>query len=393
MEPPSTVRVASTPNSDTDVDSDHELQENRKGTELLLGSGSMLRSSRRPMKNKAVILRIFWASAIVCFLVVSVSTFLALSSDRSMETAVSEAKGDQLTPTEGIPDKTDPNLALGLDLEEEDRPLVLYAYAETENAHQNARFFLQHGLHAEADFIFILNGETTLYDDIPAEPNIKVIQRNNTCFDLGAHAEVLTKNDNELMKKYKRFILMNASIRGPFLPTWSRECWTDAWLDKVTDTTKLVGMAFNCIPTHHVQSMIFATDRAGLTRLLSKINICFSTLWSAVKAEMGCTAAVIDAGYKVKAFMTAFASDKEYVTNCKHGDLLYEDGYYGTTMHPYETMFQKANRNLAPKQLELLTKWHNESGYSSWDVCRRASTVKRALRTMKKQGYDLDFGL
>ncbi|KAK6536571.1 hypothetical protein TWF281_000797 [Arthrobotrys megalospora] len=275
--------------------------------------------------------------------------------------------------------------------EEEDRPLILYAYHETDNARQNAEFFINHGLHAQADFIFIFNGETSLGSLIPPAPNIKIIQRNNTCFDLGSHAEILTNNDNELINKYKRFILMNASIRGPFLPTWSRECWSDAYFAHVTETNKLVGMSYNCRPHRHIQSMIFATDRTGLHLLLPKIETCFTRIQSAMMAEAESTEAVLAGGYNVTAFMTAFISDKEYATTCDHGDLLFNNLYYGTSIHPYETMFQKANRDIAPKQLELLTEWHEKSGYSSWDVCWKVHNVKKALRAMKRRGYDLQF--
>ncbi|KAK6531423.1 hypothetical protein TWF281_008228 [Arthrobotrys megalospora] len=131
--------------------------------------------------------------------------------------------------------------------EEEERALITYVYFETPNARQNALFFINHGLHAQADFIFILNGETDLATHIPGAPNIEIIQRNNTCYDLGSHAEILTANNNTLINKYNRFIMLNASVRGPFLPIWSRECWSDAYLDKITETNKV------CIYAPHIK--------------------------------------------------------------------------------------------------------------------------------------------
>ena len=81
---------------------------------------------------------------------------------------------------------------------------------DTEGANANLRFFLHHALHDRADFVFILNGESELRDEIPDHlPNIKVVQRDNSCYDLGAHGEVLNANDQELVKKYDKFILMN----------------------------------------------------------------------------------------------------------------------------------------------------------------------------------------
>ncbi|KAI9837361.1 MAG: hypothetical protein M1819_000436, partial [Sarea resinae] len=121
--------------------------------------------------------------------------------------------------------------------------LIIYAYHETPNARTNVEFFIRHGLHAGADFVFIVNGETDL-DTAPAtagllsQPNIRMVKRANTCFDLGAMAEVLEADDRRLVNGYKRFILMNASIRGPFLPTWSSDCWSDMYLRPLSDVLK-----------------------------------------------------------------------------------------------------------------------------------------------------------
>lgn len=117
------------------------------------------------------------------------------------------------------------------------RPLILYAYFETENSRANLEYFLRHGLHGGADFLFILNGDNHAEDIIPKEPNIKYLHRPNDCYDLGAFAEVLLKDD--LYKKYNKFITMNASIRGPFLPYWSTGCWSDMYLNRVTEKVKV----------------------------------------------------------------------------------------------------------------------------------------------------------
>jgi hypothetical protein len=114
----------------------------------------------------------------------------------------------------------------------------LYAYFETEEARINLDFFVAHGLNAAADFIFILNGDTEDEKRIPKRDNIKIVKRENKCYDLGAFAEVLTKND--MYREYKRFIMMNASIRGPFVPTWSNACWMDMYLNKLSDSVKVV---------------------------------------------------------------------------------------------------------------------------------------------------------
>lgn len=136
---------------------------------------------------------------------------------------------------------------------EELRPLVLYAYSESDNARANLDYFVRSGLHGKADFIFIFNGETDAVSMIPDLQNVRIVQRENTCFDIGAHGEVLRQDD--LWKKYKRFITMNASVRGPFIPTWSKDCWTDAFLNKITDKVKVRCRRGHCpFLSHHLSS-------------------------------------------------------------------------------------------------------------------------------------------
>lgn len=124
-----------------------------------------------------------------------------------------------------------------------DRTLILYAFSETPAALINLKFFISHGLHAAADFIFIFNGPTNATSLIPAAPNIKYVERPNDCYDLGAYAEVLTTN--HLHKHYSKFIMLNASLRGPFLPYWSEACWSDMYVRKLTDEVK-VHILFFC---------------------------------------------------------------------------------------------------------------------------------------------------
>ncbi|KAJ0309142.1 hypothetical protein COL516b_003040 [Colletotrichum fioriniae] len=272
------------------------------------------------------------------------------------------------------------------------RPLVLYAYAESDAGRENLQFFVKQGLHDAADFIFILNGETNVSSVIPEKDNIKVVARDNTCFDLGAYGEVLRKGD--LYKKYKRFITMNASIRGPFLPHWAQSCWTDMYLDRLTDEVKLVGMTANCWPRFHVQSMIWATDSVGIDLLLNPppgssvkddfgtendpvgLGGCYDGWNHAVHAEIGATGTFLKQGYKVDLMMTAFQKSKNYIEECdtsQNGDVLWNGKYFGTNVHPYETIFIKANRDIDPTLIEHLTTWHQASGFDSYAACKSSS--------------------
>lgn len=268
----------------------------------------------------------------------------------------------------------------------QDRPLILYAYAESDYGYVNLKFFIDHGLHTGADFVFILNGESNATEIIPSKgTNVRYVKRNNTCFDLGAHAEVLikedlfSKGDKALKDQYKRFVLMNASVRGPFVPHWSRDCWSESYLGRLNKKVKLVGSSLNCDnkQAHHVQSMIWATDEVGLNILLdtsssTSINQCFPTIIDAMQAEIGATALIREKGYDVDVMMQAFQSEKDYkfLDHCAHdSDYLWEGQYFGFDIHPYETMFFKSARGIMQTQLDRLTEWTDRSGYSSEPVC------------------------
>lgn len=120
--------------------------------------------------------------------------------------------------------------------------LIIYSYHETEEAATNFAFFRKHALHAKADFIIMINGEHTLnLTSLHALPNVRIVERENRCFDLGGYKETLEANMT-LVNAYKRFMFINASLRGPFLPPWAgKTCWSDAYWDKLDARTKIVG--------------------------------------------------------------------------------------------------------------------------------------------------------
>lgn len=291
-----------------------------------------------------------------------------------------------------------------------DKPLILYAYAESSSARPNIEFFIAHALHSAADFVFILNGDTDIDKIIPDKKNIKVVKRPNDCYDLGAYSQVLLQDD--FYKKYKRFIMLNASIRGPFIPYWSDACWTDMYLNKVTDEVKLVGMTANCWPTFHIQSMIWATDIVGINVLLFPpesalaylaehpivfpptgfhdpapagspetpkvqqapgINGCFHSWDAAVAAEVSSTSLIRAAGYKVDAMMSAYQGQESYRNGescAENVDVLWNGKYWGSNVGLYETGWMKSNRDVDPVGLEKQSEWVKGRKYSSYDYCK-----------------------
>lgn len=117
--------------------------------------------------------------------------------------------------------------------------VILYVYTESPTARANILFFAQNGLHDAVDVVFILNGPTDVEASLPKLPSVKVLQRGNSCFNTGTWGTILAHDDHFIVNKYKHFILMSSAIRGPYLPYWNRQCWTDAYTSRLKDQIKV----------------------------------------------------------------------------------------------------------------------------------------------------------
>lgn len=101
----------------------------------------------------------------------------------------------------------------------------MYAYAESPDASLNFNFFVEHGLHPNADWVFVMNGPYNV--STPEGDNVRVIERPNRCFDMGAYGDVFTREPHlrqrsaRIFRKcsmltradsYKKFIFMNVCL-------------------------------------------------------------------------------------------------------------------------------------------------------------------------------------
>lgn len=150
----------------------------------------------------------------------------------------------------------------------------------------------------------------------------------------------------------------------------------------------------NCYPRPHVQSMLFATDDIGMSILLDPnlattvrnadpwgmeddlvgLTACFETLRKAVHSEIGITELIRSQGYEVDVMLTSFQAAYDTSMYCEENnnpdDVLYDGHYFGTSVHPYETVFLKANRGISDVTMVMLTGWHLKRPVNSWNFCR-----------------------
>lgn len=277
------------------------------------------------------------------------------------------------------------------------RPLISYVYSESPTSHTNLAFFVKHALHDEADFVFILYGNTTVEQDLlpKGHVNINIYKKpllRESCSPLTAHFELLGGNGGTPLKDlYEHFILVNSEVRGPFIPRWSGSCWSDAFLGLVKDKVKLVGTELACLKGErpHLQPHILATDKQGLAVLMKDKRI--TTACEVKKeAEKDVTDAMRLQGWDAVVLDMAFKDESQYrYVKCIEDQKRFVGVGMGNSIDgevdPLEVLFVGAGKELhangtkewesESKRLNLLSKRMDTMEYSSYDACRKKVKV------------------
>jgi len=144
--------------------------------------------------------------------------------------------------------------------------LVLYVF---HLFNDRVKYFINHALFQDpnVDFVIIANDKKITFN----VPNyVKKVSRDNIGLDFGGWSETVLKDD--LYKQYDKFIFVNSSVMGPYVPTDFKGRWTDLFLDGLQGNIKLFGSTINtCLDPEvksHVQSYIFALDKTTLQFLI-----------------------------------------------------------------------------------------------------------------------------
>ena len=279
----------------------------------------------------------------------------------------------------------------------------------------SSSFFYDDG----ADYAFIVQGgEEALATAPPAvatlaravlaraavHPRAKVLGRRNACYDWGAWGwalRPLTDGGAGLMRPHHRFfLLVNASVRGPFVPPSAHAAATAAlravsgrltaravvpWHALLTallggpGRVRLAGPVISCegtpvggdaagkgwLHSPHVQSWALATDRAGLAAWEAagpahNPLVCHGDRWAAVeKGEVGASRVLLRAGFGLASLLPRYArvdwraNSNSDLNNGLNGTVSASawcnqrapptgDGRFdGTTLPPSETLFVK----------------------------------------------------
>jgi lipopolysaccharide biosynthesis protein len=232
--------------------------------------------------------------------------------------------------------------------------LVLYVYHQY---HDRVKHFIDHALFEDehVDFIFICNDSNT---SIELPPYVKQMTRENRGYDFGGWSDALLTQD--IYKDYDRFIFVNSSVMGPYLPSYYKGKWTDIYLEGLRDNVKLFGSTINTIQNpyqlSHVQSYIFAMDKTTLEYLIEceifSMTCYASTFLEAVwKKEVLMSRKIIGKGWNIGSLFDYY-KDVDFTFTTKHhtqypfpflDDIMYPP-FRGKLWNEHELVFIKGNR-------------------------------------------------
>jgi len=255
--------------------------------------------------------------------------------------------------------------------------LVIYCYFEKNDDYKNNLvYFLNYGLEEQNDYIFVINSKCTL--KIPKYNNIKVLHRDNIGYDFGAYGEALKLVN---LDEYKYFFFINTSVRGPFFPNYVKMSWTIPFKNLLKDDVKLVGTTINLTKGTninnkdflydkqnyyaHVQSQIFATDLECLKFLISKgifdLLIEKHFIKFIILKEIGMSYHVLKNNWNISCLLPEYQNidyrtlNVDFNPTSIDGEMNYKNAYFNRTLHPYEAIFIKTNRNLFNNQIQSIS--------------------------------------
>lgn len=186
--------------------------------------------------------------------------------------ALSSVPGSRVSMRGGLPSL--------LSLSGRGRTLVVYVYSFTDEEYErNLLFFLEHGVSPDdgCDYVLVMQEGAGVLRETrlpPLPPNVRLLSHPNSCFDWGTFGWVTTSQLDT--SRYRYLILLNSSVRGPFLPSYwpADRHWTSVLTSRLSDGVKMVGATISCEASWkggvltgekrqnpHVQSYLLAMDQ------------------------------------------------------------------------------------------------------------------------------------
>jgi hypothetical protein len=273
--------------------------------------------------------------------------------------------------------------------------LIVYAFSGSDGWREdNLLFWLARGLvsNSRYHFVVIVNGHIDdawrrLLDRVAASlANFEWHQRPDAGRDVCAWRSVLSGSTRLLrpLVSFVRFVLINASCRGPFLPSYFRRPWPEVFLSALNHAVALSGVTFHCDcqkpaqtkecrsgPDLHIQSYLLAFGARTLPTVLElQAQACEgSDSKGAWWFEKALTRTVLADGSNVAvtqgvwarvdfrdAALVRYVCAVEANPSGTDGDPMNQGQNAGMDMHPAEAVFFKTNSGVSASTLRRYTR-------------------------------------
>lgn len=252
--------------------------------------------------------------------------------------------------------------------------LVLYHYYEKDQSYiDNFAHFLRFGYDSSLDYLIVIAGECSV--DLPSLDNVQYFFTENKNFDYGGYCAAIQTLD--LWQQYDFYLFINSSVRGPFLPAYCNQEWTNLFIEQLSDGVGIVGSAISTTPSSHsiskmyhekyrilernnhllahVQTTCYALSREVLGRLIQLgfygRNKDLNKDEAVRDYEIRLSQLILDMGLNLRCMLPEY-NQTDYRKACedvnptsREGDSGFKLSYFGRSAHPYESVFIKTTRS------------------------------------------------
>ncbi len=275
-------------------------------------------------------------------------------------------------PAQQLPLAQAPVTLVSIKPAENKQTAIILAYAAGKFQDDNLQFFLEGGGVLDRPWLhyyIVISGkwDRERFQPLLDKANVRqIFERENEGYDFCAWKHALRTVSNSTEQSYAYFILMNTSLRGPFMPVYVGDnvAWPDLFTDPLSEgRAALSGISINCKPRVHVQSMLLAFKAESLPFITGEIG-CYENKQAVItRNEVDLTQKILAAGKNLMVMQrfwkghnfTNTSSTNEKCKKHKMTDPFWKDAYLGMSMHPFEVIFFKTNRGITPNIIARLS--------------------------------------
>ena len=295
---------------------------------------------------------------------------------------------------------------------------IIYHYFElNETYKENLIFFLNTAISNQAEYFIYISGECSV--TLPKFSNVHYFFIENKSNDYGGVAKF---HQDHKSRSFESYLVINASMRGPFLPTYYNGHWYEIFTSRLSKTIAVVGSSINLLPldAFHskrfgqkfnypppftcVQTTAYALSSDAYNILASKgffdITKALSKSDVIRDYEILLSQIIVNSGLSISSLLPTYeAFDAEhkgvkFPGTLKTGDPLYKSAFYGRSLSPLECVFIKINRDLiSPRELCSYTFTALESYYKKGLLNEDGLQLihKMSQKLLKEEPFRLTF--